>query len=263
MSTAPLRFAFTTSFALLLGCTTASSDTKDGDNKPPRRKIVMHEGESKGNYMHVPAGALQGLCAVTGKEGEGPVTVRKPGVAARSNKEKLEDQATERVRNILGEMVASKGLRTESVPLVWIDETVGTNVAAAAVLTEPRPPLKKGQQIIRFSVEHLVKHTRGSGTNKTAYFIFAHELAHHLNGHQLTRPGQHAHEKELEADYFAGFVMGQRGDTFEEVTAWIRASAPLKGDPSHPGRQDRLNHASEGWQKGCEQGGKCAAPKAR
>lgn len=222
-----------------------------------RRKVVPHEGESQGSYLHVPKGAFKALCAVNGEAGTGPVTVRKPGAPPKDDAEKSEDKATAMVRQMLGDFVASKGMREESVPLVWIDESVGDNVAAAVVLLEDRAPLKKGTQIVRFSVKQLLKHTRGSGTKKTLQFIFAHELAHHLNGHQLNRPGQHAHDKELEADYFAGFVMGQRGDTLGEVTAWIRKSAPVRGDDSHPGRQDRINHASEGWRKGCETSGKC------
>jgi len=248
----------------VIGAMTAALLMSSCDDKPDtgRRKVVPRTGETDGSYMHVPKGAFKALCAVNGEAGTGPVTVRKPGVAAQDAKEKSEDKATEIVRKMLGEFVASKGMREESVPLVWIDESVGENVAAAVVLLEDRPPLKEGTQIVRFSVKQLLKHTKGSGTRKTLHFIFAHELAHHINGHQLNRPGQHAHDKELEADYFAGFVMGQRGDTLEEVTAWIRKSAPVRSDNTHPGRQDRINHASEGWVKGCETSGKCNAKGA-
>jgi hypothetical protein len=239
---------------LAMGCDSSSTASHQ------KRVAVPRGGEPEGDYIFVPKDGVGTLCAVAGEGGDGPIQVRKPGAPPKDENERLQDLATEMVRKMLGELVASKGLRPESVPPVWIDEQVGGNVAQASILLQDRPPFKKGQQIVQFSVEHLLKHTQGSGTNKTVYFIFAHEMAHHLNGHQMNRPGQHNHDKELEADYFAGFVMGQRGDTQEEATAWIRTSAPVEATPSHPGRQQRLDHALDGWRRGQAAGAPPAPP---
>src|SRR5262245_1037826 len=144
----------TLALACLLG-TVACEGSSTGGANHPKRTAVLRDGEQEGDYVFMPKTNVGTLCAVAGEAGEGPIQVRKPGTPPHNENERLQDVATEMVHKMLGELVASKGMRAESVPPVWIDESVGGNVAQASILLEDRPPFKKGQQIVQFSVEHL------------------------------------------------------------------------------------------------------------
>ena len=210
-----------------------------------------------GRYLVISRDAFAFNCLTAGTTLAGPLRIRKTSAAATTDAEKKSEETSRLVRQLVGEIMATKGMRPESAPPVWEDDSVGQNVASAGILTEDAGPYKKGQQAILYSTEYVRKHVQASGTPKTIVFIFAHELAHLLNGHKLNRPGQHDHDKELEADYFAAFVLGEMGAPLDETTAWIRATTPTQADATHPARQQRLDRAAEGWSKGCDRGKKC------
>lgn len=67
--------------------------------------------------------------------------------------------------------------------------------------------------------------------------IMAHEIGHHLNGHSLNNGGS-THERELEADFFAGARMADLGATLGEVEVAANIF-PANGSSSHPGRNER------------------------
>lgn len=83
------------------------------------------------------------------------------------------------------------------------------------------------------------------------YFVFAHELAHHLNAHGLDssefRPGT-----ELEADKFAANILAQLGATKEQT---LSASAYFteSDTETHPRQSVRKRQILIGWKNGKQQ----------
>lgn len=194
-----------------------------------------------------------GMVCAAGESGSGLLSIPVNG------DEGLSDfaEADKLVREMLQDMAENAGLRRGSIPPVIADESVGGSVAIAATLLEAHAGYPKGQRLILYSPSEVKAHTERSGTTGTIGFIFAHELGHHVNGHNVARPGTSSHEKELEADYYAGFLMGLAGERQRDTLAWIEANVGQEDTSSHPGRQKRLDSALEGWQKGCGQIGNC------
>lgn len=191
------------------------------------------------------------VCAAGG--GSGLLTIPINGAESSS---KYAD-SDELVRAMLQDMAENAGLRRASIPPVIADPSVGSSVAVAATLITPHGGYPAGQRLILYSPDEVRTHTQRSGTTGTIGFIFAHELGHHVNGHNVARPGTSSHDKELEADYYAGFLMGLSGERKRDTLAWIKANVGPADSASHPGRNKRLASAQEGWEKGCQQINAC------
>jgi formylglycine-generating enzyme required for sulfatase activity len=77
--------------------------------------------------------------------------------------------------------------------------------------------------------------------------ILAHEIGHHLNFH-LTSSNKTAHQKELEADQWAGYILFLLGAKIEEATSVMKHSAvPIEGSGTHPPRAQRIMAIEQGW----------------
>lgn len=90
---------------------------------------------------------------------------------------------------------------------------------------------------------------RVSTRNWETLTILAHELGHHVNNHLLNpHPDATQREMELEADEFAGAMIFRMGGTIEQAKA-AYLSQPERGSYEHPGRQQRLDAVTRGWEK--------------
>ena len=92
-----------------------------------------------------------------------------------------------------------------------------------------------------------------SGDNWTNLFILAHEVGHHINGHSLdlllyvaevveAETLVNKRQQELEADEFAGFVLGKLGATLKQASLGISMISSEKDDTysTHPSKSKRL-----------------------
>lgn len=79
-------------------------------------------------------------------------------------------------------------------------------------------------------------------------FVIAHEVGHHIAGH-LDFAGQN-HRVELEADRYAGFILGRMGATHDEAIAAVGAIGAGTGSSTHPPRDQRVQIVSLGWNDG-------------
>lgn len=77
--------------------------------------------------------------------------------------------------------------------------------------------------------------------------LFAHELGHHLAGHTLVNSVPSV-KMELEADQWAGFILGYLGASENEATSAVDGYAPLIAIPTYPSRGERRNSVLAGWQ---------------
>jgi len=82
----------------------------------------------------------------------------------------------------------------------------------------------------------------------TTYSILAHEIGHHLNGHTI---GAHrsAHQGELEADEFSGFILGKLGASLAESQQAMAMISGHESTSTHPARKYRLNAIAKGWKR--------------
>lgn len=93
-------------------------------------------------------------------------------------------------------------------------------------------------------------------------FILAHEVGHHINGHSLDLilyttnsidkiDTAARRNQELEADEFAGFVLGKLGATLEETSMTISVISTNRDDSysTHPNKTKRLNAIAKGFNK--------------
>ena len=98
----------------------------------------------------------------------------------------------------------------------------------------------------------------GPGHNYGFYAVFAHELAHHLYGHAESKlPGDRL---ELDADYFAGCVIGimairevnQQNNipVRKHAVDLYELAAPVPGAGEHPERARRLKYFDAGYNVG-------------
>ena len=88
-------------------------------------------------------------------------------------------------------------------------------------------------------------------TNWAGVAILAHEIGHHLNGHDLDGKGSRP-SKEIEADIYTGFALAQMGATLEQAQSAMK----VFGDPdvvtTHPKKAQRLAAIANGWKRARE-----------
>jgi hypothetical protein len=76
--------------------------------------------------------------------------------------------------------------------------------------------------------------------------VLAHEMGHHYYNHVVSSSGS-TPAKEIEADGFSGYVMARLGATLQQSIAAIQAIASDQASASHPGKKDRVDAISRGW----------------
>ncbi len=128
----------------------------------------------------------------------------------------------------------------QSVGLQANFDLIETDVVpnAAAVIHEKR-------RVLAYNPKWLKAY---EGTSRwSMYGLLAHEIGHHLQGHTLLEGGSKP-PTELEADRFAGFVLGKLGATeTDAVSLWL--TLPDAASASHPGKSQRVGVVKEGWRK--------------
>ena len=120
----------------------------------------------------------------------------------------------------------------------------------------------KGQRYILYDKEFLslISSNTSSWSNT---FILAHEVGHHINGHTkdialgsiLSKQElEQQRQEELEADYYAGFVLSKLGASLSQTTAAINIIGSQGDDrfSTHPDRNKRISSITRGWNNGVE-----------
>ncbi len=136
-------------------------------------------------------------------------------------------------------ILASGGLgRVSADNRIRLRATTEIKYARAAVNDDDIP--------IVYYNPNLIRDIRRKSDNQWVLItVLAHEIGHHAN-RQLPSVG-HALEYELEADCFAGVTLRRLSATMEQARSAMQAIAPLKGDETHPGLDDRVQAISAGW----------------
>lgn len=113
---------------------------------------------------------------------------------------------------------------------------------------------------ILFTRDYLMRLVNAN-TDWVAYSIFAHEIGHHLYQHTLSpfRDFEESRQRELEADYFGGFVLRKLDASLAQAQSGVKA---MQGHPtdqteeacSHPTLAKRLAKIQQGYDYAGSQG---------
>ena len=119
-----------------------------------------------------------------------------------------------------------------------------SNVKNALATTEG------GQRFILYSTAFLEKFKSEARTRWAAYSVLAHEIGHHLNGHNFSEADPSKRKRmELEADKFSGGVLRLLNATLTEAQAGIETFG-LEGETkTHPPASARREAIASGWKK--------------
>ncbi|MDF3078798.1 MAG: hypothetical protein K0S09_2687 [Sphingobacteriaceae bacterium] len=120
----------------------------------------------------------------------------------------------------------------------YLQEQNGINNAYATVI--------RGQRFIIYDNNFLSNLDEFAGTRWASISVLAHEMGHHYFNHVLDRGGS-TPERELEADYFSGYVMAKLGSSLNQATVAIQKISSPQASSTHPGKADRVTAIQRGW----------------
>lgn len=119
-----------------------------------------------------------------------------------------------------------------------IQEQNGINNAYATII--------RNKRYIIYDNDFLENLDGYAGTKWASISVLAHEMGHHYRNHVIDTRGS-TPPKEIEADYFSGYVMAKLGATSTEARSAMEQIASSQASASHPAKADRLNAISRGW----------------
>lgn len=119
-----------------------------------------------------------------------------------------------------------------------IQEQNGINNAYATVI--------RNKRYIIYDNNFLENLDGYAGTKWASISVLAHEMGHHYRNHILDARGS-TPPKEIEADYFSGYVMAKLGAGLNEAKAAMEQIASPRASASHPAKADRLTAIEKGW----------------
>ncbi len=104
-----------------------------------------------------------------------------------------------------------------------------------------------GQRMIGYDVNNFFWFD-GSKTDFYSIGVLLHEIGHHYRGHLFTGQLDEEGEKreELEADYFAGFIIESLGGTLNQALQKTR-EYDESYNKTHPPKSKRVEAVSNGW----------------
>ena len=119
-----------------------------------------------------------------------------------------------------------------------IREQSGINNAYATII--------RNQRYIVYDNNFLENLDSYSQTKWASLSVMAHEMGHHYRNHVVDSKGS-TPAKEIEADYFSGYVMAKMGAGLNEATAAMQSIASNSGSATHPAKANRITAITQGW----------------
>lgn len=119
-----------------------------------------------------------------------------------------------------------------------IREQAGINNAYATII--------RNQRYIIYDNAFLEGLDNYAQTKWASLSVMAHEMGHHYRNHVVDLRGS-TPAKEIEADYFSGYVMAKMGASLNEAMAAMQQIASERGSATHPAKGSRLTAISQGW----------------
>ena len=150
-------------------------------------------------------------------------------------------EASNEATKIVNTLLQASGLTTNSFILKE------SNCKNALATSEGR------NRYILYNPVFLQKFKMDTKSKWVGYCVLAHEIAHHLNGHDLETGDPSVRKRqELEADRYAGHWLAKMGANLEEAQAGIQG-LPLENETNtHPPKSARMTAVTNGWTKAKE-----------
>jgi hypothetical protein len=113
---------------------------------------------------------------------------------------------------------------------------------------------ENGQRYILYNTTFLEQFKKDTRSRWAAYCVFAHEIGHHLQGHDFAQTDPLKRKKmELEADKFSGGVLRMLGACLEDAQSGVSSFALVGETATHPSGAARREAVASGWKKKDEQ----------
>jgi hypothetical protein len=181
------------------------------------------------------------ICSVLERKDEPLLSRGFPGLRAREN------QTTQQ---IVDEILAYSGLKPGS----------GTPQQIEAIATSHREVHGNAEakicgnykQYIFYDPQYFESLGGASGTSWPQYFLFAHEVGHHLFSHSLNDAGDRM-QLEMNADRFAAFTLARMGAPLQDVLRAVDMIADERDIGQHPSRKSREAAVQEGYRNNMAQ----------
>jgi hypothetical protein len=119
-----------------------------------------------------------------------------------------------------------------------IREQAGINNAYATII--------RNQRYIIYDNSFLENLDNYARTKWASLSVMAHEMGHHYRNHVVDLQGS-TPAKEIEADYFSGYVMAKMGASLNEALAAMQQIASERASTTHPAKSNRLTAITQGW----------------
>ena len=119
-----------------------------------------------------------------------------------------------------------------------LQEQNGINNAYAAII--------RNKRYIVYDNNFLENLDAYAKTKWASISVLAHEMGHHYRNHVIDVQGS-TPPKEIEADYFSGYVMAKIGASLNEAIAAMEQIASPRASSTHPAKADRLAAITRGW----------------
>ena len=119
-----------------------------------------------------------------------------------------------------------------------IREQNGINNAYATII--------RNQRYIVYDNNFLENLDSYAKTKWASLSVMAHEMGHHYRNHVVSSSGS-TPAKEIEADYFSGYVMAKMGAGLNEAMAAMQSIASDYASATHPAKANRLRAITDGW----------------
>ena len=140
-----------------------------------------------------------------------------------------------RVQQVADEIVSHTGMTSNFV------------AAPANIKTTMAYIDQSGKRILLYNPGFIEKASHRACKDWGITGVIAHEIGHHLKGHDLRGKTANPQQLELEADDFAGFVLYRLGATLEQAQRATAQLTQLEDTATHPGRGRRLDAIKAGW----------------
>jgi hypothetical protein len=116
--------------------------------------------------------------------------------------------------------------------------------------------VENGRRYILYNTTFLEQFKRDARSRWAAYGVFAHEIGHHLQGHNFAETDAGRRKlMELEADKFAGGVLRLLGACLDDAQAGVSVYALAGESSTHPSGNARREAVASGWKKQDERPG--------
>ena len=132
-----------------------------------------------------------------------------------------------------------------------VDAEVGNAAAKVAPIQNAAGQLVGFDRLILYNQAFMESVRDRTRTDWSQIGILAHEVGHHLSNHILQGDDDDP-EDELEADKFAGHVLGRMQATLDQALSMTQVLS-VQASSSHPGRSRRQAAVEEGWREARDQ----------